>query len=192
MNIKSKLQAYKRQLVLEKVSQLFEQKGFETVKMADIANYCDISVGALYKLFASKEDLFYEYVSYQIDLFHSKLQDRFGATEDPNKRLLIFTQTLFETFLQKKIILLDTIAGDPLFFAKLSVKKGNPAKKIYQLLETEFAKIPNKQIEDNTKLAILFKSFLYGYIEYWLLLDKPIQDLAQEAINLFLRGILKE
>ncbi len=191
MDIKKRVKEYKKELLLQKVSYLFEKEGFENVKMADIAKYCNISVGALYKLFLSKEDLFYEYVKYQIDIFYDILLSRFKTLSSPEERLKAFISLMFKTFTQKKRILIDTIAGDPLFFAKLNIKKENPAKKVYSLLENEFENMENIKIKDGKKIAVLFKSFVYGYIEYWLLYQKDINEMVDEAYWLFMRGIEK-
>lgn len=174
------------------MSELFEKEGFDQIKMVDIAKYCGISVGALYKLFPSKEDLFYDYIQYQIDLFYKQLQERFNVVKTPKQRLKLFIDMMFHTFTSKKRLFMDTAAGDPLFFAKLALKRDNPAKKIYKLLEREFEKLENRKISDTKQLAILFKSFLYGYIEYWLIHDQPIKTCSEEALELFLHGIVKE
>jgi len=55
--IKQKVLETKKSLVLEEISKIFENDGFSSVKMQDIANRLGISVGALYKLFSSKDDL---------------------------------------------------------------------------------------------------------------------------------------
>ena len=191
MDIKAQVKAFKQELIIKKAGELFAKEGFSAVKMADIAKACNVAVGTLYKLFASKEDLFFTYVQYEIDRFYEQLLQDFKNYSDPKKRLAIFVDRMIEAFLDKKKVLTDTIAGDPLFFAKLNLTHQNPAQKIYNLLEKEFAKL-SLRVNEPQKVAILFKSFIYGYIEYWLLYDKDIHNISKEALDLFLRGAIKD
>ncbi len=191
MDIKAQVKAFKQELIIKKAGELFAKEGFSAVKMADIAKACKVAVGTIYKLFASKEDLFFAYVQYEIDRFYNQLLQDYTTCSDPKKRLAIFVDRMIEAFLDKKKVLTDTIAGDPLFFAKLNLTHQNPAQKIYNLLEKEFAKLPLK-IDNPQKAAILFKSFVYGYIEYWLLFNEDIQHTSHEALNIFFCGIIKD
>ena len=191
MDIKAQVKAFKKELIIKKAAELFAKEGFSAVKMADIAKACNVAVGTIYKLFASKEELFFAYVQYEIDRFYDRLLQDFQTHKTPKERLAIFVDRMIEAFLDKKKVLTDTIAGDPLFFAKLNLTHQNPAQKIYNLLEKEFAKLPLK-IDSPQKAAILFKSFIYGYIEYWLLFNEDIQHSSHEALNIFFCGIIKD
>ncbi len=192
MDIKFQIKEYKKELILKKAGDFLEQKGFEKTKMADIADYCGISVGALYNHFGSKEELFYEYVKYQIDIFVKNLKKGFESLGSPKERLEFFVKLKFETFKSKVNLLKDTVAGDPLFFAKLNVNKGNPALKIYEILAKEFERMENLKTDDYIKLACLFHSFTFGYIEYWLNYKQDsIEEFAKEACDFFIKGIVK-
>ncbi len=191
MNIKDKIREYKKELILKKAGEFLEKNGFEKSKMADIAAHCGISVGALYNFFSSKDELFYEYVKYQIDTFVKNLKKGFERIESPRERLEFFVKLKFETFKSKVNLLKDTVAGDPLFFAKLNANKGNPALKIYEILAKEFEKMENLKTDDYIKLACLFHSFTFGYIEYWLNYDQHLDKFAQEACDFFIKGIVK-
>ncbi len=48
----------RRQAILEAASALFAEYGFLKVKMIDVARRCELSTGALYLYFKSKEDIF--------------------------------------------------------------------------------------------------------------------------------------
>ncbi|WP_187647565.1 TetR/AcrR family transcriptional regulator [Nitrosophilus labii] len=191
MNLKDKIREYKKELILKKAGEFLEKNGFEKSKMADIAAHCGISVGALYNFFSSKDELFYEYVKYQIDTFVKNLKKGFERIESPRERLEFFVKLKFETFKSKVNLLKDTVAGDPLFFAKLNANKGNPALKIYEILAKEFEKMENLKTDDYIKLACLFHSFTFGYIEYWLNYDQHLDKFAQEACDFFIKGIVK-
>lgn len=183
--LKEKIKEYKKELVLQKAGEYLEQKGFKEAKMADIAKHCGISVGALYKLFASKDELFYEYVRYQVALFYNRLQMRFEFLQTPQERIKEFIKLKFELFMEKKALLKDTLAGDPLFFVKLSANKENPAKMVYELLAKELEKLG---LSNPRKLSYLLNYYTYGYIEYWLIYDTNLVEFVDEAYTLFMDG----
>ncbi len=191
MDIKEKIKEFKKELVLQRAGEYLEKHGFANSKMSDIASFCNLSVGALYKLFSSKEELFYEYVRLQIEIFVDNLLKGFEKIDDPIQRLQFFVELKFETFKSKVNLLKDTVAGDPLFFAKLNANKGNPAVAIYEVLAKEFAKIEGLKTKDHLKLAILFHSFTFGYIEHWLIGGDIHEDYAKEACDFFIKGVVK-
>jgi len=48
-----------RQAILEAASSLFDERGFETVTVAEVAQAADVSEGTVFNYFPTKEDLFY-------------------------------------------------------------------------------------------------------------------------------------
>ena len=93
--------------------------------------------------------------------------------------------------MEKKQILKDTAAGDPLFFTKLNVNHKNPAIKVYELLAAQFEKIPNLKTKNYLKTAYLFNAFTYGYIEYWLIYNENLSASIDEAYKLFMKGVVE-
>ena len=114
--IKQKVLETKKNLVLEEVSKIFESKGFTSVKMQEIAGRLGISVGALYKLFSSKEEMYYAYIEYQIHRFHTLLLQKCPESSDPKTCLQRFIELKLEVFASKRKALEDPVVGDPLFF----------------------------------------------------------------------------
>lgn len=47
-----------RQHILEAAEQVFAEHGFEAAKLQDISKHAEVSMGTIYAVFASKEDLF--------------------------------------------------------------------------------------------------------------------------------------
>ncbi len=192
MAIKEKIKEFKKELILQKVSQYLEQHGFAKAKMADIATFCGISVGALYKLFDSKEELFYEYVNYQIALFEQKLHKRLSSLTEPTDRIKAIIALKFETFAQKEAILKDTVAADPLFFAKLSAHRPNNLQRLYDTIAKEFEALSKTlplRIQDTRRIAYIFNAITYGYVEYWLVSGRDLKNFVDEAYEVLLKGI---
>jgi AcrR family transcriptional regulator len=190
--MKQKVKDLKRELVLEQAGAYFEEVGFEAVTMAELAKKCEMSVGALYKLFDSKDALFYAYVEYQIKALHEEILQASRDEKDTKRRLQIVVEKKFETFCSKSKLIFDPIAGDPLFFTKLSKNRENPAQIIYDYTAELFEKLEESgQIKsgNSMQLSYLFHNFLLGFVEHWLHFGGDLQAQSQKALTLFLEGV---
>jgi len=190
--IKQKVLETKKSLVLEEISKIFENDGFSSVKMQDIANRLGISVGALYKLFSSKDELYYEYIAYQIRLFYDILVDKCSSISDPKLCLQDYVKLKFDIFRDKRKAIEDPVIGDPLFFFKMNTQKSDPAKPIFEFLAKLFEKLdetePLKE-KNYMKLAYLFNAFTMGYIEYWINYNERLEESASIVLEEFLEGM---
>ncbi|MFK5881494.1 MAG: TetR/AcrR family transcriptional regulator [Sulfurospirillum sp.] len=192
--IATKVKDLKRDLILQEACRYFEEVGFENVKMSDLAKNCDISVGQLYKLFASKENIFHEYVRYQINLFYKEIQDACLHIGKPKDRLLLYLQLKFKIFKNKKKTLRDPVLGDPLFFSKLNIQNKDLTKPIFEFLRGEFESLAKEyeltQEIDYLQVAYIFNSFSMGYVEYWLNSDEELEVDEEEIMERFISGFI--
>ncbi len=192
--IASRVKNLKRDLILHEASRYFEEVGFENVKMSDLAKNCDISVGQLYKLFDSKENIFNEYVRYQINLFYKEIQDACAYISNPKERLLLYLQLKFKIFKNKKKTLKDPVLGDPLFFSKLNIQNSDLTKPIFEFLRDEFEKLAKEyeltQELDYLQVAYIFNSFSMGYVEYWLNSEEELEVDEEEIMQRFISGFI--
>jgi len=191
--MREKVKDLKRELVLEQAGYYFEEVGFEAVTMAELARKCEMSVGALYKLFDSKDALFYAYVEYQIKALYDEIMDASKGVEDTKEKLQIIVEKKFDTFCGKSKLIFDPIAGDPLFFTKLSKSRENPAQIIYDYTALLFEALGKEQklkINDSMQTAYLFHNFLLGFIVHWLHFGGVLQDESKKALDLFLKGMV--
>ena len=190
--IRKKVIETKRRIILEEVSKIFEAEGFSQVKMQEIAKRLDISVGALYKLFESKEALFHAYIDYQIRRFHQSLLDHCPSMNDPELCLRRYIRMKFDTFRSKRKAIEDPVVGDPLFFLKMSSRQTDPARPIFEYLAGLFEILDREgplRERDTMKVAYLFNSFTTGYIEYWLHFDGALQESEEKILTEFLEGM---
>ncbi|WP_457599382.1 TetR/AcrR family transcriptional regulator [Hydrogenimonas sp.] len=190
--IKEKVLETKKNLVLEKVSEFFDESGFDGVKIQDIAAHTGLSVGALYKLFPSKEQLFYEYIAYQIRRFHEELMLACAGVEDPRTMLEIYIGLKFSTFVSKRKAIEDPVIGDPLFFVKMNTQKSDPAGPIYEFLADLFAQLAERmplKERDHMKSAYLFNAYTMGFIEHWLNCGGDLDEDPAEVVERFLNGM---
>ncbi len=190
--MQKKVKELKRELVLEQAGKYFEAEGFEAVTMAELAKQCGISVGALYKLFESKDALFYAYVEHQIKILHEGILQKSAAVTSVREKLQIIVELKFQTFCSKSKLIFDPIAGDPLFFTKLSHSRENPAKIIYDYTAGLFEALSKEQplkSSDAQQLAYLFHSFLLGFVEHWLHFGGDLRAQSKTALEMFLQGV---
>ena len=192
--IASKVKDYKKDLILQEASDYFENVGFDNLKMSELAKNCNISVGQLYKLFDSKENIYYEYVGYQIRLFYTQLQEECLYVNSPEQRLLIYLKMKFAAFKSKRKVFESAVLGDPLFFSKMNTKQEKQAKPIYEFLQKEFEKLSFKhqtsQELDFLQVAYVFNSFSMGYIEHWLNTQGELDIDIKNVLDRFIRGFI--
>ncbi len=190
--IRQKLKETKSALILEVVSDYFDREGFDRATMHDIAREVGISVGALYKLFPSKEALFFAYISYQISRFYHELIEKSAKLKTPKERLILYIRLKFATFASKRKAIEDPVLGDPLFFVKMNTRKDNPAKPIFNFLAQEFEALSKStplKSSSHMKTAYLFNAATMGYIEYWLNFGGELEERAEEVFDRFMTGI---
>ena len=191
--IREKVLETKRDLVIQEVAKLFETEGFGSLKMQDIAKSIGMSVGALYKLFESKEDLYYAYVANQIDTFFTALQERCSEKEEPRKCLETFIRMKFDIFVQKRKAIEDPVTGDPFFFLKMGTRISETAQPVFEYLAQIFQRLdlsePLRE-RDMLKIAYLFSAYTTGYIEYWIEKDGDLDDSPTKVLKQFLEGMV--
>ncbi len=192
--IKSKVIAYKKELILQEAGKYIEEVGYSSLKINDLAKKSSISIGQLYQLFESKEKLFYEYVLYQINNFYNTLKETCKNINSPQSKLLIFTKLKLKVFKEKRKAILDPISGDPLFFMKFNNK--NPSLIIQEFLSLQFkdlGNIHNLKNKNPLRLAYAYSAYTLGYIEYCLNDDTDDEcgdELAKMILDSFLHGVL--
>ena len=190
--IRERVAEAKRELILEEVSRIFESEGFDALKMQEIARRLGISVGALYKLFDSKEALYYAYIDFQIRRFYELLRRECPSPSEPRRCLERYIRMKFDVFSTKRKAIEDPVVGDPLFFLKMSSRQRDPAQPIFDHLAGLFdalgAEIPLRE-RDPMKLAYLFNAFTTGYIEFWLRFDGELNEPEEKVLSEFLEGM---
>jgi len=190
--MKEKVLEVKRNLILEGVSAYFEEMGFYGSTMQDVAKSIGMSVGALYKFFPSKEELFYAYMTYQIDLFYDALLKAASSVETPEEKLILYIRMKFDVFSAKRKAIEDPVMGDPLFFTKMKNEKNNLTAPIFEWLSAVFQDYFLQErlvLDDPMITAYLFDGLTMGYVEYWLTHDGGLEEKAEEVLKRFIHGV---
>lgn len=88
----------KKQLIMEKSLELFAKQGFEATTVQQITNYCQISKGAFYLYFTSKDELIYELIDQFMQKFISDIDQLVINELEKDNLLFVLYSTIFESF----------------------------------------------------------------------------------------------
>ena len=84
--------------ILLAAEKVFAEKGFNKTKMSDIAEASEFSVGYLYNLWKSKDELYLDVLNTKIEAYISPLGEQFCKAVDPLEKLNILIDTHFHFF----------------------------------------------------------------------------------------------
>ncbi len=189
--LKDKIFDLKQNTILECATAYFETVGYEHTKIANIAKDVGMSVGALYKIFDSKDVLFNAYIMYQVGRFYDEYK---RSTEDKSgyeEKLKAYIRLKFEYYMQKSNAVESSIlSGDPFFYHKAYSGKENPMQQVYLLLMDILREVVPKQSETELKfLAYTFHTMSDGAISLWFEEKIDLEKQIDEIYQLFMHGI---
>lgn len=180
----------KRELYIKASANCFEKFGYENSKISDLAKALDISVGTLYKVFDTKENLYFEYIVHQLNSFIKKLND--ASINDPIFNLKLYLQYKYEPFIKNRKSIEYTLTNDPFFFHKLNADAHHPMDAIYEFLAKQFEQVLKDDKLDYKHIAILFNKLADGYTESYMIKKFDTSNVIDETIDAFLNGLSKK
>jgi len=185
MSIKTKMQNLKKELILEEASTLFEEIGYEEMKVADLAKSVGVSITTIYGFFDSKEGLYLAYIEHQIDNFFAELQARDSTETKAEEKIHSFIELKFGYYCQKKKAIEQSATNNLLFFHTLYKEHANPFQKVYLYLAECFM-ILNQKLdnEEAMRMAYAVNGMSDGYITRWLELDGNLLERVDEVSRL--------
>jgi len=189
-NTKSKksTEQKKKQYIKDSVK-YFQEVGYKKANMSKLAKNLDVSVGTLYKIFGNKEDLYLEYIIYQIDTFSQILNK--NETKDSMSNLKLYLEYKYNYFIFHKKSIELSLAYDPFFFYKLNTDKSHPMDKIFEFLAKQFKEILKDDKKDYIHIAILFKKLSDGYAESFKIKKFDTSNIIDDTIDMFFNGLLQ-
>lgn len=186
--IMGKVSRLKKELYLIAAAKYFDGIGYKNFKISELAKELETSVGTIYNLFGSKEELYLEYLILKLESFLSNLEKKEG--EDPLENLKLYLHQKYEIFIHINRDCTIPVMNDPYFFHKLDVSNHAVVKNIYDFLVRQLRHlIPYENVNHN-HLAILFKKLSDGFIESYLYGKCDAEGIVEETIRLFLDGAL--
>ncbi|RXJ84343.1 TetR/AcrR family transcriptional regulator [Arcobacter cloacae] len=185
--INEEINRVKRDLYLKQASDYFDKYGYKNFKISQLAKELETSVGTIYNLFNSKDDLYLEYLILKLQNFMNSLNEK--QTNDAWSNLELYLSCKYEIFMQIDKNRDTTIITDPYFFHKLDISNHKIVDDIYNFLIKQFKKLyPNSKM-DYKHIAILFKKLSDGFIESYLLGKYDTKDVIKDTMNIFFKGL---
>ncbi len=92
----------RKNIILKAARKLFFEKGFKSVTVESIAKKSELSKGAVYLYFKSKDEIYTQILLDDIDKFHKRVSDLFGNGSSASVILLKLSDIYIEFFLRDK------------------------------------------------------------------------------------------
>jgi AcrR family transcriptional regulator len=104
-----------RERLLKLALREFNRKGFEKVGMRDLAKAADLSLGAFYYHFRSKDEIVHVYYAETLEIFEAGARKIFTETRSFEERLERVLEHRLATFQENRevLIALSQVASDP-------------------------------------------------------------------------------
>lgn len=190
MTFKRKVQEMKRELILEEASSLFVKEGYENMKISELAKNTEVSVGAIYSMFGSKEGLYNQYIMGQIEYYIDIMEKELENCTDLLEMLKICTKIKFTAMIENKNALKENLISDPTFYLHVSSDEHNPITQISIYISEKVM----KPLADSfgtkrsaTELFFLFDGITFGMIKYWIMTGGDLMGRVDNAVEDFLR-----
>lgn len=84
--------------ILRAAENVFAEKGYVHAKMSDIAQAAEFSVGYIYSIWRSKEDLYSSILDSKMRDFEAFIEDEIAKTDDPYERIDLLIDAHFAFF----------------------------------------------------------------------------------------------
>lgn len=92
----------RRQVILRAAKKLFVENGFKFVTVANIAEKAELSKGAIYLYFSSKEEIYAQILLNDIGNFHKEISQIFQEGKGATDVLLDFANAYIDIFLKER------------------------------------------------------------------------------------------
>ncbi len=180
--------------ILQVAENLFLSQGYTKTGIRDIARKCNISVGLIYKIFKSKEDIFVKILRKHVEEALEELISKISKSTSFEEKLFNFVESFLTQFKKKEKLfyLFVTSLGSHFLLDRERFQLQDISQKFSEILANiiEIGKIEGK-VDKNIN-SYLFSKFLLGGIInsiYFLIIEskKEISSEFQETIKFFLK-----
>ncbi|MCJ7764504.1 MAG: TetR/AcrR family transcriptional regulator [Thiovulaceae bacterium] len=188
--LNSKMKNIKHDLILDKASEMFEEQGFNELKISGLAHEVGVSVGTIYAYFDSKEGLFSACVAVQIEEAYELFVKLFKEDIEFGELLEKSVQIKFDAISKKRKTLETGAFSNPFFFESQQIAHKEGFDKIYKLHADLIDQYKEVDI-DSMQLVYILNSIGNAYVLRWI--EGELEELdtkAKEVSSLFMR-ILK-
>ncbi|WP_373072869.1 TetR/AcrR family transcriptional regulator [Sulfurimonas sp.] len=190
MSLKKKVKELKRDLILEEASKLFQKEGYENMKVAELASNVGVSVGSIYTLFGSKENLYNNYILNQIDYYLEMLEKNIKDVNDPYEKLKILTNIKFQAFISHKNVL-HLGVNHPLFYVNTYnfADEDDVMMEVYRFISENIMEPLRKHIttsKSSLEMTLLYDSISTAMVKHWVIVNDDLMQKNDELLESFL------
>ena len=194
MSIKQKMRELKRELILEEAGNLFNRDGYEHMKIAELAANVGVSVGSIYTMFGSKENLYNNFLISQVEYYHDVVRTEVQKHADPTARLNSLAMIKFGAMVRHRKALRESVVYDPTFFLALAGDSEGPLVELFAYIAEEVMRPLGEELgcsRDPLEMVYLFDGLTIGMVKYWMVHGGDLLAKVDEAVTLFL-ALMKE
>ena len=189
-----------RQEMLDAAERLFSQKGYHGTTMQEIADEAEFSVGALYNMFESKDDLFTQLIEIRADQYFQTAGEKIDAAAGPVEKVRTAVATKLAFFREHEAFFrifsefgADEHPKPP--FARLKEHFVAKYLEYEQKLQDIFQEGVRQGIfadRDPSLMASCLEGLGNALLARWvhLGLKEPWETQSEEIENIFLHGVL--
>ncbi|UOQ87058.1 TetR/AcrR family transcriptional regulator [Gracilibacillus salinarum] len=193
----SKLEDKKKRIMQESLK-LFAEKGFHTTSIQEIASTSEVSKGAFYIHFDSKDDLLVEIFKYYSETIMEKLNRMEDSSDDPFEAFTNQIAAFLELYKDHKEYLLMHFRDNIHLGDKMDDLIRSLHKQSYDWMEERLSNIYGSPLSTHmTDIIIQVDSLLSGYFK-WIAIHNLEFDSSQLAsyithhINLMIQDVLEQ
>lgn len=179
-------------LILRTSAAMFADKGYHEASIRDISRATGISLSGLYYYFRSKEELLFLIQDHCFTTLYEDLEQLLVEENDPNRRFLLMVENHLRYFVnnmkEMKVLSheLDSLTGE--FRQTVNQIKRRYTDACSGVLEALAP--PDSGIDTRVAVYSLFGMMNWIYNWYHPGRDVPVEELAEDMCQLFLRGYL--
>ncbi len=181
----------KTRRIIDAAVQLFAERPFHEVRMADIAERAKVAKGTLYLHYKDKEDLFIGIMNDGLKSLIERIEESLSELMPPEQKLLVMNRETFR-YIERNHFFLDVIQRTEFFrFAARSVCFEETRARLQGILLRILREFPSRAEESENDLTVevvahsgMMKEILHSLPRPW-----P-DDLPERITRLFLHGFV--
>jgi len=189
--LNSKIKNMKRNLILEEALLMFEEYGYEELKISTLAKKVGVSVGTIYSYFKSKEDLYSACMLSEIQKAHGLHEELFSQNDiSHEEKLKRAIKIKFDIMSKKRTSIVSGALSNPFFFESHQLQHMEAINEIYDLYLDSINALKKVDI-DSYQLIYILNSITNAYILKWTEDDlNYLKNKDEEVFGVFM-SILK-
>lgn len=188
--LNSKVKNMKRKLILDEALLMFEEFGFEDIKISDLAKRIGVSVGTIYSYYKSKDELYSACVDSEIHKALEISQELFTQDISNEEKIKKAINIKLSILGERKNSLTSGVLKNPFFFEAHQMQHKEIMNEIYRLYLKPIDELKSVDI-DSMQLVYILNSLSNAYIIRWAEGDLESLDSVENEIYSIFMTILK-